>query len=560
MEAALSVILFTGLIILTNPIDAKFLERITPSLTPPPIPYPTHPMDDPEWQPPQGPPAEVEKQYWIDNGQQLLQEQLSKNHLNLGVARNLIIFIADGMSITTQTATRVFMGGEQMQLSFEQFPYAGLAKTYCINYQVSDSGCTASAILTGVKNNYGTIAVSGNVPLMNCELSLVEGNRLTSILRYAQEDGRSTGIVTNTRLTHATPAVAYAVSGARYWEDDGETPSGCVDIAKQLVHGEIGTNLTVAMGGGTRHFYPAEMIDVHGQPGRRQDGRILPDEWLQEMSRRGERAMYVYDRHQLLNTDARDVDRLLGLFAANHLSYQLENVDQQPTLEEMTAKALDILTKNERGYVLVVEGGLIDPAHHANQARRALDETVEFHRAVQKAARSTDTRDTLIVVTADHSHTLTMGGYPVRGNDILWTGDFSRLDQMPFFTLTYANGPSFFDHFPPDRSGRVNPLLMNWQNPEFAYPGAVPYEDETHGGDDVAVFARGPYAHLFTGSYEQHLIGHAMLYASCLGTEQMQRSEACWNRLRGSAEFTDKSLLLISVNLMVLFWINKNKQ
>ncbi|XP_053698670.1 alkaline phosphatase, tissue-nonspecific isozyme-like [Sabethes cyaneus] len=536
-----------------NALSANTLARVSPAPTPPPIPYPTHPMDDPEWQPPQGPMAELDKQYWINSGQLLLQEQLSKNQLNQGVAKNLIIFIADGMSITTQTATRVFMGGEQMQLSFEQFPYVGLAKTYCINYQVSDSGCTASAILTGVKNNYGTIAVSGHVPLMNCERSLVNENRLTSILKYAQEDGRATGIVTNTRLTHATPAVAYAVSGARYWEDDGETPSGCVDIAKQLIYGEIGTNLTVAMGGGTRHFYPAGMTDVHGGPGRRQDGRVLPEEWLQEISKRGERGKYVYDRHQLLNTNVREVDRLLGLFAANHLSYRLENVDQQPRLEEMTAKALEMLQKNERGYVLVVEGGLIDPAHHANQARRALDETVEFHRAVQYAARNTDERDTLIVVTADHSHTLTMGGYPVRGNDILATGDFSRLDRMPFFTLTYANGPSFFEHFPPDRSGRVNPLLMNWRSSDFGYPGAVPYEDETHGGDDVAVFARGPYAHLFTGSYEQHFIGHATLYASCLGTNEMQRSEACWNRLQGSASSVSKSSILISASLLLLF-------
>ncbi|XP_058813478.1 alkaline phosphatase-like [Topomyia yanbarensis] len=546
--------LFT-LVFLLEIHSAPERPKVNPELTPPPTPYPTHPMDDPEWKPPQGPLAELDQQFWLNSGQQLLGEQLSKNQLDLNVAKNVIIFIADGMSIATQTATRMYMGGENEQLAFEQFPYTGLAKTYCINYQVSDSGCTASAILTGVKNNYGTIAVSGHVPLMNCEKSLVEENRLTSILKYAQQDGRATGVVTNTRITHATPAVAYAVSGARYWEDDSDMPTACIDIARQLIFGEIGSNLTVAMGGGSRHFYPAGMTNVHGFAGMRQDGRVLTDQWLQAVTQRGERGLYVHDRQGLAGVDANSVDRLLGLFAGNHMSYRLEHAVREPTLMEMTSKALEMLAKNNRGYVLVVEGGLIDHAHHANMARLALDETVEFHRAVQYAARNTDERDTLIVVTADHSHTLTMGGYPVRGNNILATGDFSRLDQMPFFTLTYANGPSYFEHFPPDSSGRRNPLLMSWQNPVFTYPGAVPYEDETHGGDDVAVFARGPHGHLFTGLYEQHLIGHLLLYASCLGSDDLRRSDACLERLRGTAGMHSASSVAIAIITLITIYM-----
>ncbi|XP_058459068.1 alkaline phosphatase-like [Malaya genurostris] len=543
------------LVLLAEVYSAPERSRVQPEITPAPTPYPTHPMDDPEWEPPQGPQLELDQHYWITSGQQLLGEQLSKNRVDLNVAENVIIFIGDGMSIATQTATRMYMGGENMRLAFEQFPYCGLAKTYCINYQVSDSSCTATAILTGVKNNYGTIAVSGHVPLMNCEKSLVEENRLTSILRYAQQDGRSTGIVTNTRITHATPAVAYAFSGARYWEDDESTPATCPDIAKQLIHGEIGSNLTVAMGGGSRHFYPVGSTAAHGASGHRQDGRFLTHEWLESASQRGERAVYVHDRQSLSEVNASNVDRLLGLFASNHMSYRMEFAVQEPTLEEMTAKALEVLQKNDRGYVLIVEGGLIDHAHHANVARLALDETVEFHRAVQHAARTTDERDTLIVVTADHSHTLTMGGYPVRGNNILATGDFSRLDRMPFFTLTYANGPSYFQHFPPGGTGRTNPLSMNWQNPFFAYPGAVPYEDETHGGDDVAVFARGPHGHLFTGLYEQHLIGHALLYASCLGPDHMRRSDACQERLRGISDTQTASSSLIAISILIIYMV-----
>ncbi|KFB41527.1 AGAP004578-PA-like protein [Anopheles sinensis] len=502
-------------------------------------PEPTHPMDDPNWVPPTGPPQEKDREYWQVTGQDRLRRQLKFGERNLRVAKNVIIFLGDGLSIPTLAATRVYMGGEERELSFEAFPYTGLAKTYCINYQVSDSACTAAAILMGVKNNYGTIGVSGHVPLMNCPLSLLEANRLTSILKYAQEDGRSTGVVTNTRITHATPAVAYAVAGARYWEDDTEVPEGCVDIASQLVRGDIGSNLTVALGGGSRHFYPVGTVDGNGEPGRRQDGRNLVHEWINDKADRELRAQFVHDRAGLLAVNADQIERLFGLFSGNHMSYRLlADQQREPSLEEMTASALTLLKRNERGFVLLVEGGRIDHAHHDNLAKLALDETVEFHRAVERTVQlmADDAADTLILVTADHSHTLTIGGYPVRGNDILATGDFSRLDRMPFFTLTYANGPSYGDHFH-ETGGRRNPadMLHRIRDPAFTYPAAVPYEDETHGGDDVAVFAQGPWAHVFSGLYEQHVIGHGLLYAACLGPDEFERSDACRERLRGSA-------------------------
>lgn len=96
------------------------------------------------------------------------------------------------------------------------------------------------------------------------------------------------------------------------------------------------------------------------------------------------------------------------------MEYKLSaDAQQQPTLLEMTEKTLQILKKNENGYVLVVEGGRIDTAHHETTARFALDETVEFHKTVEYARENTDELDSLILVTADHSNVLTVGGYMV---------------------------------------------------------------------------------------------------------------------------------------------------
>lgn len=108
-------------------------------------------------------------------------------------------------------------------------------------------------------------------------------------------------------------------------------------------------------------------------------------------------------------------DKLLGLFAHSHMAYKLlsDGLDQ-PTLTEMTAKALELLKKNDNGFVLLVEGGRIDHAHHETRARNALEETLEFDKVVEYVKNNTDEDETLIVVTSDHGHVFTIGGYTVR--------------------------------------------------------------------------------------------------------------------------------------------------
>jgi alkaline phosphatase len=255
--------------------------------------------DDPRWEeklpnwwdeknfvPPVGPVEERSKSYWKKQGQSFLKEKLNQK-LNFNKAKNLVIFIGDGMGLGTLMATRSYMNDVNTELSFENFPHTGLAKTYCINYQVPDSACTATAILSGVKINFGTVGVTGDVNLRECSKQ-DNTTHVDSILKFAQDAGKATGIITTTRVTHATPASAYAHSASRYWESNENTPRGCVDIAYQLIYGEVGSKLDVVMGGGLRHFLPNTTSG-----GLRTDRRNLVSEFELQND---DSARVVYDR------------------------------------------------------------------------------------------------------------------------------------------------------------------------------------------------------------------------------------------------------------------------
>ncbi|KAF2899038.1 hypothetical protein ILUMI_07137 [Ignelater luminosus] len=427
------------------------------------------------------------------------------------------------MSIPTLAAARAYLGqqnnqpGEETQLSFERFPVAGLSKTYCVDSQVADSACSATAYLCGVKANKGTAGVTAAVKRNDCQAMQNTSNHVYSVGKWSQLKGKRTGVVTTTRITHASPSGVYAHTANRDWESDadvsksGADPTECLDIATQMIHGETGRYLNVMLGGGKSEFIPKSETDEEGNKGLREDGRNLIEEWKAEKS--GSTYEYVFDRTGLLNVPD-DTEYVLGLFQKNHIDY---NVDRDPaktpSLAEMTEKAIKLLSQGENGYFLFVEGGRIDHAHHSTKARKALNETVEFHKAIQAAVDVTNPEDTLIVVTSDHAHTMSLNGYPDRGNDILGVGGKGS-DNLPYTTLSYANGPGYRSEIDGHRHDISNDDLSD---NEYEYPALVPLKTETHGGDDVGIFAYGPWAHLFTGVNEQNLIPHIMAYASCIG-------------------------------------------
>jgi len=243
-----------------------------------------------------------------------------------------------------------------------------------------------------------------------------------SIAKWAQEAGKWAGLVTTARVTHASPAGVYAHVAERGWEhDDKITKDGCsaehiTDIARQLVEGPVGKDLRVVLGGGRSYFRDKKLKDEEGISGLRKDGRDLINDWLEDKDEQNAEAQYVWSGTGLKEVDLNSTDYLLGLFTTSHCSYNGDRIRQQldePSLSEMTEAAIKLLSRSEQGYFLFVESGRIDMAHHSTKAHKALEETEEFHRTIEMARKMTSEEDTLIVVTSDHSHTMSINGYPV---------------------------------------------------------------------------------------------------------------------------------------------------
>ncbi|XP_053668295.1 alkaline phosphatase-like [Anopheles marshallii] len=470
---------------------------------------------------------ELETDFWLQQAQQTLAQKLATPD-NTNHAKNVIFFIGDGMSAQTVAATRMYLGNEANSLSFEHFKDIGTVRTYCVDRQVSDSSCTATAYLSGVKINYGMVNVAASVKRYTCQYDR-NASDFEGLLKWAQDAGKSTGIITTTKITHATPAGAYASTTNRYWENDVEVadadcdPQLVDDIAEQLVDKEMAKRFNVVLGGGRGNLLPVETMDEEGKPGYRKDGKNLIEQWKQTHETMG-RSRYVWNREQLLSVDTANTDYLLGLFESGHMKYNLELKASseasrtEPTLEEMTRTAIELLQRNKKGYVLFVEGGLIDVAHHETWARLALDETAEMARAIDTARQMTSEQDTLIVVSSDHAHTMTYNGYPKRGNDILGLGDVSDEDFLPYTTLSYANGLSYYTTYTENNLGiREDVSKYDYTRMDQRYMATVPLDAETHGGDDVAVWVSGPMSHLFRGVYEQNTIPYLISYVAQIG-------------------------------------------
>ncbi len=457
---------------------------------------------------------------------------------NTGKAKNIILMIGDGMGIPMITASRIRGGelqrkdGVSNKLAFETLPYTALSRTYSADAQVTDSAPSATAMTTGVKTRNDVLGLNSNAVLKDC--ASAKGNEVMTIFEMAEKAGKATGAVTTTRITHATPAAAYAHSANRDWENDAQLGDaaklGCKDIADQLVNWPYGDGMEVAMGGGRSNFLPVEMADYEdeGKFGERKDKRDLAKEWIAK----GNNHVVVYDKLAFDAVDLKSGPKILGLFQRSHMLYEADRAKDkkgEPSLSEMTKLAVARLQQNPAGYVLMIEGGRIDHAEHEGNAARAIQETLEFDKAVQVVMAMTNAEDTLVVVTADHSHTMTIAGYPRRENPILGqvvgTDGKKTLaaDGKPYTTLNFANGPGGL--FPPlvkDQTATnalpagVRPDIsdVDTESVDYIQQAGIPLSSETHGGEDVAIYASGPQAYLFGGTVDEQYIYHVMARAA----------------------------------------------
>ena len=482
---------------------------------------------------------------WYEEGAQAVEYAQAKHFNAYRKAKNIILFVGDGMGVSTVTAARILEGqqhggyGEENLLSFEKFPFTGLAKTYNTNQQTPDSAGTMTAMMSGIKTKAGIIGVDSTVVRGDC--STLDGAEVMTLLEEAEEVGMSTGVVTTARLTHATPAATYAHIVDRNFEDDRDAskfqyPELCRDIASQLVDFPYGDGLEVAMGGGRRSFIKREegADPEGGGKGEREDGRDLTQEWLARYND----AAYVWNKAQSDAISPASIKHLLGLFNMSHMRYEADRANDEggePSLTDMTEKAIDMLSQNRKGYFLMVESGRIDHGHHAGNAYNALTDTIEFSNAVQAAVEKAG-KDTLIIVTADHSHVFTIAGYPTRGNPILGkvvqndsSGEPEATpvldeDDLPYTTLGYTNGLGFADlgnetdadarYGVVGAPGRKDLTRVDTETSGYHQESLVHTSAETHGGEDVAVYATGPGSYLVRGVMEQNVIYHIMRKAA----------------------------------------------
>lgn len=297
----------------------------------------------------------------------------------------------------------------------------------------------------------------------------------------------------------------------------------CKDIARQLIEDEPGRKINVLMGGGLRSFLPNSQ-----EPGRRIDEKNLTDDWM-STHKSGE---FVADRSDLLKIHP-DTEHVLGIFAPSHLNFNADHfLSGQPSLSEMTEQALKILKRNNsNGFILVVEGGNIDIAHHNNIPFKALDDTLAFDEAVRVAVRNlgeifffpkevffnktfVDLTESLIIVTADHASSVVYSGYATPKADSILGMDryVSNVSKKPYQLLTYSSGRGHYSY---------NETLALKSERSAIHQAAIASTFANHAGDDVPLYAVGPLSNiLFSGSLDQTFIPHAIAFAMCLFDHQ----------------------------------------
>ncbi len=417
--------------------------------------------------------------------------------------KNIIIFIGDGMGISTITAARKYNQeiNQKDNLSFEKFPYSAIVDVKCHDYLVPDSACTATAIASGVSANSGVVGL--NQAVRRGSFAGFKEAQAKSLLALAEENNYLTGLITNTAITDATPAAFFGHSPEREWQSDADLPlpirsTEFSDLAKQLIKFTVGDGIDLIMGGGREKFLSQAHVDPEYSQysGDRIDGQNLLEQW----SSVNQGSSFVWNKEQLLEIDPKKSLKLLGLFEPGNLAFEANrNKESDPSLSEMVAWSLDFLQKEDSpGFFLMVEAGRIDHAHHDNLAKLALIETLQLSAAIEVALKKIDLAETLIIVTSDHGHTLGIVGYPKNSDSILGQGYDADAFPAKYSFLNYLSGPGA------RYAGNKQSLPSN--DIQYHQNSLINSQSAKHSGEDVALYATGSGAENFHGAIKQRQI------------------------------------------------------
>ncbi|WP_051086702.1 alkaline phosphatase [Saccharibacillus kuerlensis] len=312
-------------------------------------------------------------------------------------AENVIILIPDGMSMDATTLTRWYNGGQP--LAMDEMA-SGLVRTYSSDAAIADSAPAGTAFATGHKSHTGYVGVLPDKNTMPGLDPIAAGNEkkpVANVLEAARLSGKATGIIATSEIMHATPAAFSA-----HYPDRSNYDA----LSKQQVYAGI----DVVLGGGAKYF----------KPEGRKDGADL-EAVINDMG---------YDLvKDPAAMQASTSDKLWGMFAETSLSYDMDrDPAKQPSLAEMTEKAIDVLDRNEEGFFLMVEGSKVDWAAHANDPMGIISDVNAFDKAVGEALEfAKEDGNTMVIAVTDHGN----GGITIGDR-----GTTSTYDEEPLETFT----------------------------------------------------------------------------------------------------------------------------
>jgi alkaline phosphatase len=388
--------------------------------------------------------------------------------VNAGKVENVIFLIPDGYSTAQATSYRWYKGSEPILDDH----LVGMVKTYSANSEVTDSAAAGTAMATGHKTNNGMISTSP------------DGKKLKTILEAAKEKGKATGLVATSTITHATPAVFASHVASRANE---------ADIAPQYL-GKV----DVILGGGKKYFLP-----------KSQGGEQKERNLVEEAKKSG--YQLIGNKQQLHIANG---NKVLGLFAQDAMAPEMHrSTTQEPSLAEMTKKAIQTLDKSKKGFFLMVEGSQIDWAGHAHDAAWAMKDTAAFELAVKEAIQfAKKDKKTLVIVAGDHeTGGLSVGGYGKYDvnlellRNVKATGDFmakklnSDRSNAKSIVKQYANIDITADEEKQIKAAEKPDIAINEIVSKHALVG---WTSINHTGVDGPLYAYGPSSTLFRGLHK----------------------------------------------------------